>query len=323
MAAPDKFVRYTGVMSGQAVVGGDAYKDGFQRMKDLSRNRLGGYGCLFGLRPGKGRNAITRFVSHTSFAALVLGSMFGSAQAVEPTRKMTAREVVQALFQAKPGERVDLSDTDLTGLDLSGVDFKGADLSRSNLFGVDLTNANLDGATLTEAVLDRSILVRTNFGSAAMRDASILRPSVAPDLHFVAGDLPSFRNADLRGVRITARLGGADFSKADLTAADFAPASERGLGGTPTHGLARSNFAGATLANANMVGLTLSFSSFRDADLRGTNLSEADLTGADLTGANLAGADLTGADLTGADLTGANLEAVIGMADPTGPIVVR
>lgn len=227
-----------------------------------------------------------------------------AAQA-DAASKLTAREVVRELFLAEAGKRVDLSGRDLSGLDLSGVDFKGADLSQANLFGANLTEANLAGADLTGAVLDRTVLVRTDFTSAVLRNASMLRPSVAPDLRFVARDLPSFRNADLRGVRITARLGGADFSSADLSGADFAPPSERGLGGTPTHGLARSNFAGATLVGTNMAGLTLSFSTFAGADLRDANLSDADLSGADLTRANLTGTNLTGADLNGAKLDGA------------------
>lgn len=302
-------------------------------MKDLLQSRCVSSGSP-GLRPGK---AMTALAGLAACALVVSGSSVlaadgylavTSAQGAEPGRKMTAREVVRLLFQAKPGERVDLSGSDLSGLDLSGVDFKGADLSRSNLFGVDLTAADLNWADLSGAVLDRTVLVRTNFGSASMREASLLRPSVASDLQFVAGDLPSFRNADLRGVRITARLGGADFSSANLSEADFAPASERGLGGTPTHGLSHTNFAGAVLAGANMAGLTLAFSTFRGADLRGANLtgadlSNADLTGADLTGAILAEADLSGADLVGANLTGADLEGVVGMEYGTGKVVAR
>lgn len=300
--------------------------EGFQHMTYCP----GRCGEVRGRRPGKGCYAAPNLARYAlSFggcailAGLLVCQTIGLAHATELTRKMTAREVVRALFLARPGERVDLSGSDLTGLDLSGLDFKGADLSRSNLFGVDLTAANLNGADLSGAILDRTILVRTNFGSAAMRNASILRPSVAPDLQFVARDLPSFRNADLRGVRITARLGGADFSSANLTNADFAPASERGLGGTPTHGLARSNFSGAILVDANMAGLTLTFSTFRHADLRGVNLSGADLSHADLTGADLTGAILTGADLTGADLTDAKLDATAGVEDPVKSIVGR
>src|SRR5690606_26715375 len=51
--------------------------------------------------------------------------------------KMTAREVVRALFLAEPGSPVDLSGKDFSGLDLSRIDFKGANLSRANLFGAD------------------------------------------------------------------------------------------------------------------------------------------------------------------------------------------
>ena len=327
------FVRYTAMLAGRTAV--RRFIMWGRHMKDRPRSRSMLNDGSPKPRPGNGESAIARLaccwlaiIGAVALAGAAGCSAITTAQAAETTRKLTAREVVHMLFQAKRGERVDLSGSDLSGLDLSGVDFKGADLSRSNLFGADLSDANLSGADLTGAVLDRTVLVRTNFGSAAMRDASLLRPSVAPNLQFVPDDLPSFRNADLRGVKITARLGGADFSGANLTAADFAPASERGLGGTPTHGLSRTNFAGAILVDANMAGLTLAFSTFRGADLRGANLtgadlSNADLTGADLSRANLAGADMSGADLSGANLAGADMEAAVGIETTEGKIVAR
>lgn len=284
-------------------------------MKDIEQNRLH-QSCRSGSRRSAACSATVRAACWSRRAVLaglaaVPLSLSGVWARADGRRKMTVRDVVRELFRAEDGKRVDLSGSDLSGLDLSNVNFRGADLSRCNLFGSDLTSANLAEVNLTEAVLDRTVLVRTNFRDAVLRNASILRPSVAPDLEFIAGDLPSFRNADLRGVRITARLGGADFANADLSDADFAPATERGLGGTPTHGLARTNFAGAKLVKVNMAGVNLAFSTFRGADLRDANLSHADLSRADLTGANLAGADLTRADLTGADLTGAILTGAL------------
>ena len=72
-----------------------------------------------------------------------------------------------------------------------------------------------------------------------------------------------------------AKLGGADFRKADLRNTD----------------LSRAGLAGSDL---------------RGADLRGADLSQAVLDGANLTGAKMNDTNLGGLDLIGANLTGAN-----------------
>ena len=68
------------------------------------------------------------------------------------------REVVQALFRAKPGEKVDYSAHNLTNLDLSGLDSKGALLTGADLYGVDFTNANVKGVDFSRTRLDRAML---------------------------------------------------------------------------------------------------------------------------------------------------------------------
>ena len=113
-------------------------------------------------------------------------------------------------------------------------------------------------------------------------------------------DLPVFRAANMAGVRITARLDGADFSGADLSNASFAVWQERDLGGAPTSGLARCNFTGARMRGVNLRGLSLTQASLKDADLSDADLRDTDLTGANLTGAVLKGARLDRAKLDGA-----------------------
>jgi hypothetical protein len=68
-----------------------------------------------------------------AIAALVLTLTLGLAtravaeetEPVSPDADFTVREITSALFKAKPGERLDYSNHDLTYLDLAGLNFKG------------------------------------------------------------------------------------------------------------------------------------------------------------------------------------------------------
>lgn len=228
---------------------------------------------------------------------------------VSPEADMTAREVTQILYNAKSGQRTDLSGKDLTYLDLSAIDFKGASLARTDLYGTDFTGANLKGADLSSARLDRAVLIRADLSGANLEGATILRPTIYSDLNSHLADAPRFSGANLRGIKVQAELSGADFRGADLTEADFHPLEDRAGEGTLTtlrkNVVKSCDFSGATLVRANFSEAVLTFSrmtgaDLRDADLRKADLSKVDFHGADLTGANLAGADLDGANLAGA-----------------------
>ena len=93
----------------------------------------------------------------------------------------TARQVTTILFNARSGDKPDLSRRDLTYLDLAGLDFKGASLEASDLYGADLTGATLAGAKLTRSRLDRAVLIRADLSGANLSDATILRPTVYSD----------------------------------------------------------------------------------------------------------------------------------------------
>jgi uncharacterized protein YjbI with pentapeptide repeats len=240
------------------------------------------------------RRAVIGLLAALMPSAAALGGGLG--------KRLNVREVVTLLKHAERGRPPDLTRCDLSGLNLAELDFKGADLSHSNLFGADLTASNLEHANLSHAILDRSTLVRVRLADANLANASIRRPSVASDLNFDSRDLPEFRNANMAGVQLTARLDGADFSGADLTNASFTLWHERDLGGAPTTGLDRCNFTGARLQSVNMRGLSLTQAIFRDADLRKADLRDTDLAGADLTGALVEAIRLDGARLD--DVTG-------------------
>ena len=246
-------------------------------------------------------------------AALALTLAFGAAfidMSATPSHAadVTVREVAQALFRAKPGEKVDYSARNLTKLDLSGLDFKGALLTGADLYGADFTNASLKGVDLSRTRLDRAIVTRADFSGANFAGATLLRPTIFTSLAFDRADSPRFAGANLRQIRVLATFNGTDFRGADLSEADFSPYEARRAGeGTitnmPGNVLKSCDFTGATAKQTNFSRAVLRFSKFTDADLSGANFSGADLSNVDLTGARLTGADMTGADLDGAILS--------------------
>ncbi|MGL4396756.1 MAG: pentapeptide repeat-containing protein [Hyphomicrobium sp.] len=229
---------------------------------------------------------------------------------------VTARELATAFYRAKSGEPLNLAGKDLSFLDLAGIDFKGAYLPRANLFGVDLTTANLRSTNLAGVTLDRAILVRADFSGANLEGASVMRPSVNISLERNKEDAPKFAGANLRHIRITAMMDGADFRGADLTGARLGPHEPRAdISSMPGSLLRGCDFSGAILVGADLMWAKLGFSKFVGANLRnvnfdGADLSRVDFSGADLTGANLANADLDGAIFKG--VTG--WDAVAGLA---------
>ncbi len=130
---------------------------------------------------------------------------------------LTARQVTEMFYKARSGAPVDLSGKDLSFLDLAGIDFKGALLSGANLYGVDLKTANLKGSHLAGVRLDRAAIEGTDFSGANLERASMLRPSVYTRLGINSASAPKFAGANLRHIRLTAMMDGADFRGADLT----------------------------------------------------------------------------------------------------------
>jgi Pentapeptide repeats (8 copies) len=118
---------------------------------------------------------------------------------------------------------------------------------------------------------------------------------------------------------------GLDFSRADLSGADFGEGSlvDAVLRGTVlrdvrlSHArLDRSDFTGADLTGANLVDAggretVLRQAALRDATLRGCELFDADLSWADLTGALFGDGSFFRATLTGANLTNATADKLL------------
>lgn len=240
--------------------------------------------------------------------------------AVQPSHAadMATREVTEALVKARRDQPADFSGLDLSYLDLAGLDFKAADFADADLYGTDFTGADLTNSNLSHTRLDRSVLIRADLSGAKLEGASILRPTIFSDLAFNQAEAPSFRGADLRRVRIQARIDGADFSHADLTEANFSPYENRSGEGTittvPRNELSNARFVGARMVKVNLWRAVMNFADFTGADLTGAKLREVELIGANLEGANLTGADITGANFASARIKGVKgLDTAIGL----------
>lgn len=231
-----------------------------------------------------------------------------SQSPVSPDADFTAREIAVHLFQARPGQRPDFSNHDLTYLDLSGLNFKAARLAKSDFYGADFTGANLAGADLSGTRLDRAVLIRANLTSANLSDATILRPTIYRDLSSDHEDAPDFSGANLVGTRIQAELSGSKFRGANLTGADLSPLESRPGEGTLVtlaHNIFKScDFSGALLRNANIRSGIFTFARFNGADFQNVDAYEADFSRADLRGANVAGMNVDLANFDGTDMTG-------------------
>lgn len=156
----------------------------------------------------------------------------------------------------------DLSHSDLTGANLRGANLEGANLSFAKLTKADMrairlrdteegkwVNTNLKGANLTRARLDETLLRGADLQGAKLDEASLKNADLSAG--FITDRYgsclatsncmgASFRNADLRGAKLTTCLKDANLDGADLRGAKL--------------GLVE----GATLRNADLRGADLS-----------------------------------------------------------------
>lgn len=237
-----------------------------------------------------------------------------------PPQEFTARDVTIAVTKARrSGTALDFTGQNLRHLDLAGLDFSGAAMAGIDLFGADLTAANLSGADLTGGNLNRANLIRANLSGAILFNATLMRPDVSTTLEYAPHEMPKFKGADMRGIRMTTKLIGADFRGANLYGAKLGPHEPRAdLSSLPASILKSCDFSGADLRNVDLSRAVLTFSSFVGAEMDGIDLNLADLSRADLSGA-----DLTGADLTNANLDEANLAGVKGFDTVRGRDTIR
>jgi len=249
-----------------------------------------------------------RFVRHFAIALAAVLSVQTFLE-IPPVRAAdaTARDISVAIAKLKPGETLSYVDADLSLLDLAALDLSGADLTGADLYGTDLTGARLVGAKLPDTRLDRAVLIRTDLSKADLTGATLILISTYTTVHTQRAEAPIFREANLAGARVLARLEAADFRDADLSDADFSalmPGTAT-IASVPKNYLSGADFSGANLTGADFTQAKLEFARFIDADLTGAVFKGADLRGADFTGAKIRDADFSGAQMEGARLSGA------------------
>lgn len=147
-----------------------------------------------------------------------------------------------------PNDKLDLSQTCLSGAQLENTEFVNVDLTNTNL-----SEARLIGATFQQAPLDR----------ANLTDANLFAAHLAGE-YFSDATLTNtdFSAADLRGAVLQrANLGNAIIDNANL---QWAFVVDANLTGADLNGanlsetdLSRANLTGATLKHANLSGATL------------------------------------------------------------------
>ena len=251
---------------------------------------------------------------HFTAALTVLGATGLSAPLL--AADVSVREVADALFRSRAGERVDLGGRSLEGLDLAGLDFRGARLSGADMFGTDLTQSSLAGANLDGVRLDRATVIRTDFTGASLKGAMLRSLTVFSTVDPDPSDAPRFTGANLSDAHIVARLDGTDFRGANLT--DARIGQQSGVWGSyaPRMTLIGADFSASELRRTNLKSAVLHFARFVNATIIDGNFRDTDLSGADFTGAELEGTDFTGANLDGAIFRGAKgLDRAKGLAE--------
>lgn len=193
-------------------------------------------------------------------------------------------------------QRLDLSDTVLSGFSLTETDFSSANLKRADLTKGVGRGMRLDGALIEEARFQDGDFSGASFEGAVAGQASF-QGAMLEDA--------SFASAHLRFARFQAALlDGTNFEAADAWGADFTGADAD-----------RTVFRKARLDEANLSDVNLTFSDFEGATLKGTKLRGSRLRGSNFTGATLGGTDFEGADLSETrlvrlDLSNSNLRHV-------------
>jgi len=181
----------------------------------------------------------------------------------------------------------DFSRVDFCGVRLSSCDFRGANLRGAKLDGCSLLGTKMNILTRVDKKwrivwkLRNSKFKRISFTKQDLSGANLWLIDM-PAAHFAKCKLS---NAVLDG----ARMGGADFSQADLSGSHFIQASLRNVRTVNAYA-AWADFSGADLKGADL----------RDAYFLGAVFGNARLENAKCEGASFCLADLRGCDFTSA-----------------------
>lgn len=243
----------------------------------------------------KGPNRSRALVAYWQWSRQAVATTQQQMAALNATVSLLAISVVFVLFSifvaTIPGEEAEgwiLPDGEADITKFGRKDDPGACINEAPLGVIEIRGRRM--LCLTAVLFEgaRNEVQRT-LTSPFSRNLVLMSADLVDDERFKGASRSiSLRGRDLRyGI-----FDGADFNRADLTAAKFDGAS-----------LARANFNGADLTGVSL----------DHAMLPGAELTDAELDGrASLRGARLANAKLTGANFARADLSGATLYSVVG-----------
>ncbi len=225
---------------------------------------------------------------------------------------------VQLRYNVMPGADFrgqDLTGADLTGSTLTGADFTDArvqyaDFSATTGFiglqlystrsyqdkelrGIGLAQRNLEGADFEGVDLTGANFYASNLNQVNMTDALVNWVNFEAATGFLAEQFrstQSFKNQDIRGVRLCKRLmTGFDLSDFDLSYVDFTEAT---LADVP---MQNARISGARLTHTTDNGFTkdqlYATKNWQDGDLSEVHLDRNDLSEWDFSGQNLSGAN--------------------------------
>ncbi len=197
--------------------------------------------------------------------------------------QLTGADLSQAILQDADLTSADLRQANLRSIRAKDADFSEADLSEADLQDAALTEADLSDTRLHRANLSRASLIEASLTNAWGRNVQAqdakMQGLKAAGANFCEGQFQ--RIAGKESVWEECELYGADFSQADLTAAEFSLAYLGWAKFNATE-LTEAVFDEACLVHAQIVRTKLFDASIQKADLSHANFQESNLYEANL-----------------------------------------
>ena len=181
------------------------------------------------------------------------------------------------------------------------------DMAESNFSGINLQNKNLSRKNLSGSNLSKTSCIGTNFNRSNLQDTIFIESKL---------NNANFIEADLTGAKIKdSEFKNVAFAKAKLNATDINnTAFSRSK-------MRKVDFSGAKIDNSSLDETDLTDSRFNSSNIKKTNLSKANLRKTRLTKSNFTDVKLEEADLSesylveinlsGSELKGANLSNIL------------
>jgi uncharacterized protein YjbI with pentapeptide repeats len=225
--------------------------------------------------------------------AILVGADFTGAKLGKAILKMAKLD--KAEFETAALGEADLDEAEGAGVSFCKANLAGAKLRKATLTKSDFSGSTVERADFTGAVLSASGFEGAKLAGAIFRGAEVATFRVSTGADARKADFRETKGA--KTVWTEANFDGADFSGANLPAADFTDSS-----------LAGAIFKRAEVVSGQFADANLRKAQFPQVNLLRACFERADLGGADFQGSNLFEAEFWDAKVQGADFRGANLK---------------